>query len=216
MLKTVSRIPFTLVMLTVWCYWTSVVLMILRSRLKLRSASGALPRSTLERGLWLFWVPIVIAWQVLPDMAFTSSYPFLRAPQWIVEHPPVIVNWLAVVAAVTSYVLTVPCWLAMGSNWSLAVVPGKQTSLITDGFYARVRHPIYALGLLLMGATVVVAPSPAVLLVGLGHLSMVLLKAANEERFLRDQHGQRYLDYCQRTGRFLPWPARRAPTSAAR
>jgi len=191
-------------MIVVWCYWISVVVMILRSRLKLRTEAGAVPQSRLERWMWLLWVPTVIGWQVLPGLGYLSTLPVLRASQWAIDHPYHLVNWFAVAAAIIAYVLTVPCWLSLGSNWSLAIVPDKKTSLVTEGFYSRVRHPIYALGLLLMASTLVVAPSLAMLLVGTTHFALVLLKSANEEQFLKQKHGQAYLDYCHRTRRFVP------------
>ncbi|RIK80332.1 MAG: hypothetical protein DCC67_09575 [Planctomycetota bacterium] len=205
-----TRLPFQIVVCTVWLYWFSVLVMIARSRLKLGARAGAVPRSTRERWMWLAWAPTIVAWQVLPDLAYTSSSPALRAGDWAVAHPNHLVNWLAVAAAAAAYVLTVPCWLAMGSNWSLAIVPGKQTSLVTKGFYSKVRHPIYALGLLLMAATVVVAPSPAMMLAAASHCTLVMLKAGTEERFLTEKHGESYLEYCQRTSRFVPWPAKAA------
>lgn len=203
-----SRLPFYIVMTTVWCYWASVLLMIIRSHLKHKTQAGAMPKSIVERWMWLLWVPTVIGWQVLPGLGYLTTLPVLRAPQWAVDHPYHLINWCAVIAAIVAYAFTAPCWLAMGSNWSLAIVPGKKTNLVTEGFYSRVRHPIYALGILLMLATVVVAPSPAVILVGLSHLGLVVLKSFNEERFLKQKHGRDYEEYCRRTGRFLPWPAR--------
>ena len=203
------RLPLAIVMVTVWCYWLSVVVMIVRSRLKLGAAAGAVPKTGLESWMWLIWVPTVIAWQVLPGQAYVTSLPLLSAPQWAIDHPIALLDWIAVVAAILAYVLTVPCWLTLGSNWSLAIVPGKATSLVTRGFYARVRHPIYSLGLVLMAATVAVAPSPAMLVVGGAHLILIVLKSANEERFLKQKHGQVYVEYCRRTRRFLPWPDKR-------
>jgi protein-S-isoprenylcysteine O-methyltransferase Ste14 len=72
--------------------------------------------------------------------------------------------------------------------------------------YARIRHPIYALGVVLMTATMVVAPSPAMLLVGISHIILVLLKVESEEQFLIQEHGQLYDDYCKRSGRYFPRP----------
>jgi protein-S-isoprenylcysteine O-methyltransferase Ste14 len=210
------RLPVNIVAITVWCYWLSVVVMILRSHLRLKSAAGAVPKTGLERWMWLIWVPTVIGWQVFPRLAYQTSIPLLAASQWSTNHPSAILDWLAVVAAILAYVFTVPCWLTLGTNWSLAVVPEKQASLITRGFYAQVRHPIYSLGLVLMAATIAVAPSPAMLLVGIAHLVMVFLKSANEERFLERLHGQVYREYRRRTSRFFPWPGRMGTASASR
>ena len=154
--------------------------------------------------MWLFWVPTVLAWQVLPIMAYRVSLPLICVPEWVAERPIMLLDVFAVVAALAAYVLTVPCWLTLGANWSLAVVPQKQTNLVTSGWYGRIRHPIYALGLLLMLATVAVAPSPAMLMVAAVHLTLVILKVAGEERHLKERHGRAYQDYCRRTGRFFP------------
>jgi protein-S-isoprenylcysteine O-methyltransferase Ste14 len=202
------RVPVAIVILTVWVYWISVLLMILRSRFKLNAAAGAVPQTGLERWMWMIWVPTVFAWLLVPPIGYLTTLPFLRVPPWAVEQPQVLLDWLAAAAAVFAYLATIPCWLTLGSNWSLAVVPGKETQLVTRSFYARMRHPIYALGLLLMAATVVAAPSAAMLVVGCSHLALVLLKSTNEERFLEQRHGQVYLDYCRKTRRFLPWPKR--------
>ena len=199
-----TRTPQTIVVIIVWCYWLSVLLLLVRSRTKFRAAGGAVPKTKRESGMWLVWVPTVLLWQLLPILAYRSTLPLIAAPKWMVDNPNPLVDWLAVLAAGLAYMLTIPCWLAMGSNWSLAVVPDKSTSLLTDGVFARTRHPIYALGILLMAATVAVAPSVAMLVVGALHLTMVILKAASEEHHLKRMHGESYREYCRRTGRFFP------------
>ena len=42
------------------------------------------------------------------------------------------------------------------------------------------------------------------LVVALVHVTLMIVKARNEERFLAAQHGKVYTDYMARTGRFLP------------
>ncbi len=198
--------PLAVIIVTsiVWCYWLSVLLMIVRSHWKHRTSAGAVPQTGGERKMWLIWVPTVLGWHLCPILAYYSSWPPIAAPRWFVDHRLVVLDVLAVLAALAAYALTVPCWLTLGSNWSLAVVPNKPTNLVTTGWYGRVRHPIYALGLLLMLATVMVAPSPAMLVVAGAHLTLVVLKIRSEERYLKQKHGQSYQDYCDRTWRFFP------------
>ena len=199
-----SQLPVMIVATIVWCYWLSVLVMIVRSRLKHHTAAGAVPQTERERWMWLVWVPTVFAWLAFPVLGYRPTLPMVAALHWAPDHIVVFIQWLAVLAALLAYALTVPCWLALGSNWSLAVVPNKKTNLVTDGWYSRIRHPIYALGLLLMLATVAVVPSPAVVVLAAVHTTLVVLKVANEERYLTQRHGQAYVDYCGRTGRFLP------------
>ncbi len=198
-------LPATIVALTVWCYWACVVVLVVRSHLRFRTAAGAVPRTARERRLWRLWTPAILAWQVLPMLAAASSLPLCRLPSLAVEHSGVYgLRWAAAAVGVLAFAATIPCWLGMGRNWSLAVVPRKRTRLITSGVFAHVRHPIYALSILLMLATMVAVPTPAMMAVGLVHLWMIQGKALSEEKFLRQQYGEEYAAYCGRTGRFLP------------
>ena len=92
----------------------------------------------------------------------------------------------------------------------MAVVPGEATRLVTGGLYARVRHPIYALSMLLMICSVVVVPTLPFAVVGALHLCLMVLKARNEEAHLLGTHGEVYARYRARTSRFLPRLRRRA------
>ena len=79
-----------------------------------------------------------------------------------------------------------------------------QQVLITDGPFARVRHPIYGYQLLLMLASLVVVPTTPMLIVAVVHLALMVAKARNEERHLLGTHGGDYAAYMGRTGRFFP------------
>jgi protein-S-isoprenylcysteine O-methyltransferase Ste14 len=196
--------PVIIVVTTVWVYWASVLIMIARSHLLHRTQSGTLPRTGLERWMWLLWVPTVFGWLGMPVLAMLTEWPHVSMPQWSTHASLAILNWIAAGVALLAYGLTVPCWLTLGDNWSLAVVPGKKSTLVTRGLYRRMRHPIYSLGLLLMLATVTATPSPAMVVVSLTHLTLILLKCRSEESFLKSRHGQTYEAYCAETGRLFP------------
>lgn len=86
----------------------------------------------------------------------------------------------------------------------MAVVPGQQTELVRAGFYGFVRHPIYALSIALMLNSVVVIPTLSMIVLALLHFPFTAIKVRSEERFLRDIHGEGYINYCRRTGHFFP------------
>jgi protein-S-isoprenylcysteine O-methyltransferase Ste14 len=152
--------------------------------------------------MWRVWAPVVLLWQVLPNAALHSHHGALAPLTWWPRLPAV--PWIASGAAILALGLTIPCWLGMGTNWSMAIVPGKKTELLTRGPFRVVRHPIYSLSIVLMTATLAAFPSPAMLLAGVAHIAMLHLKARSEERFLLNTHSQSYADYCRRTGRFAP------------
>jgi len=50
----------------------------------------------------------------------------------------------------------------------------------------------------------VLLPSPLMLIAGLLMLSFLQWEARREEKYLIVHHGNSYVEYCQRTGGFLP------------
>lgn len=200
-----TDLPQLVVATTVTLYWTCVAAMVVRSWSKFKVASGSLPKSRLERGMWLLWVPTILAWNLLAwnsSNAVTESVASLGMPG--LDGLWYLVVCLATLAACFAFLTTTRCWLGMGRNWSMAVTPSKETELITEGFFSKVRHPIYALSLMLMISTVVVVANWMMLLVGSIHCCMLFLKAWNEERYLCQAHGNQYEEYRQRTNRFIP------------
>jgi protein-S-isoprenylcysteine O-methyltransferase Ste14 len=197
-------LPCIVMAATVWAYWACVGAMIVRVRRRTRKLSGIVPSQRLEQLMWVVWVPLVAAWMLLPFVAAGSTSPPWQLPAWARDLPMLALRWAAVATGLTCLGLSIHCWLRMGRNWRMAVAPDQQTELVTTGLYGLVRHPIYALSILLMLCTVVVAPTAPVLVMALIHISMMLAKARNEERFLVGRHGTAYRLYMQRTGRFLP------------
>jgi protein-S-isoprenylcysteine O-methyltransferase Ste14 len=201
----VKDLPASILSCTIWAYWSGVVLMSLVSRWRYRNAAGLLPRKTSEQIVWPLWVLVVAGWNVGPWLAMRSHHLLLALPDWI--HSTAALTGIRLTAAclgVAALLLTVRCWIAMGRSWSMAVVPGKKTELVTSGLYAYVRHPIYFLSICLMLTSLFVIPTPLMLGLAVVHIGLLTMKARCEEQFLLALHGAGYADYCRRTGRFCP------------
>ncbi len=203
-------LPAAVLTATIWGYWLCVGVMIVRVRRKTRKHPGVVPRQPLERVMWLFWVPLVVAWITLPYLAATRSAGPWALPE--LAHGPVWIalRWGAAALGLACLALSIECWTRMGSRWRMAVVPGEKTELVTGGLYARVRHPIYALSIALMILSAVVVPTVPMLAIAAIHVCLMVIKARNEEVFLLGVHGGTYERYRARTGRFLPRLAHRA------
>ena len=115
-----------------------------------------------------------------------------------------VLRWIAAFVALLALAGTIRCWLRMGDDWRMDVGLDGQGTLITDGPFARIRHPIYALSVLLMLWTVVIVPTAPMLVIAAVHIALMNMKARNEERHLLAVHGDAYARYLQRTGRFFP------------
>lgn len=197
-------LPAFVLAVTIWAYWACVVAMAVRVRRRTRKLAGILPSQGLERLMWLTWIPLVITWMTLPWLAATRVGRPWGLPEFAQLWPYAGLRWAGAAIGVVCLVLSIECWLRMGANWRMAVTPGQKTELVTTGLYGHVRHPIYALSILLMLCTVSVVPTLPVAVIALIHIVLMHVKARNEERFLTGMHGDAYVQYCGRTGRFFP------------
>ena len=155
--------------------------------------------------MWIIWVPLVAAWITLPYLALVRTHPLLAMPIFVQQSAGyVALRWIAAVCAVICLLLTSLCWSRMGTHWRMAVSLKGEEELITDGPFRHVRHPIYALSMLLMICSAVVVPTAPMLAVAFVHLVLNHLKARNEENHLLTVHGDAYRRYLARTGRFFP------------
>jgi protein-S-isoprenylcysteine O-methyltransferase Ste14 len=202
-------IPLVVVALTISAYWLRVGAMVIRARHRQHRDVGVVPERAAERAMWLVLVPLVAAWCALPWLALTHDHGWLALPSFTrdgVVYPGV--RWVAAVAAVICLAMTLQCWRTMGRDWRMDISE-RNTALVTGGLFARVRHPIYAFSIAMMIATALVLPTPAMLLVAAIHVALMNIKARNEEAHLARMHGDTYLRYVQRPGRFLPRAAAR-------
>ncbi|MBK9114373.1 MAG: isoprenylcysteine carboxylmethyltransferase family protein [Betaproteobacteria bacterium] len=197
-------VPGWVVTATIWTYWIGVGAMIVRVRRHTRRVVGVVPEQRLERTMWLIWVPLVAAWAALPWLALHRAGSPWGLPEFALGGSYAAARWAAAAVAVACLAATIRCWARMGKDWRMAVTREENQALITDGMFSRVRHPIYALSILLMMATMVIVPTVPMLVVGAIHIGLMIVKAGNEERHMLTCHGDAYARYLARTGRFLP------------
>jgi protein-S-isoprenylcysteine O-methyltransferase Ste14 len=197
--------PAILLTATIWAYWVGVGGMIVRVHRATHRLGGLVPEQRLERSLWLIWVPLIAAWLTLPYLALVRGSALLAISPWARELAAYsALRWIAAPTALISLLLTSLCWSRMGTGWRMDVSLEGKEELITDGPFRHVRHPIYALSMLLMACSVIVVPTIPMLIVGAVHFVLMQIKARNEERHLLAVHGDAYRRYLARTGRFVP------------
>ena len=197
-------IPLLVVALTVCAYWLRVGAMVVRMRRREHRDVGVVPERAGERAMWLLFVPVVALWCALPWLGLGRAGGLLAVPAFAQDgtvYPAL--RFVAAAAAVACLLLTLRCWRRMGREWRMDI-SDRNTALITDGPFGRIRHPIYAFSIAMMVATAIVLPTPPMLAVEAVHLVLMNVKARNEEAHLARLHGDAYARYVARTGRFLP------------
>ncbi|HTS70541.1 MAG TPA: isoprenylcysteine carboxylmethyltransferase family protein [Terriglobia bacterium] len=183
-------------------YWTGVWFQARRVRRRIGRSTNTRPRGLKEKLLWAGWVFVVVAWLALPFLSAggTGLPGTLIIPSLV--HP--LGGVLGLIMMGAGYAGTLWCYIAMGNAWRMGVDRNEKTDLVTRGPYRLVRHPIYLCQVVMVAAIVVLLPSVLSLIVLIIHLVCVLIKAADEESYLRTLLGRSYKAYCARTGGWIP------------
>ena len=138
--------------------------------------------------------PILIMLQVYPDR------PLYTIPSpWI--YLTVVLQGLATVIAIATLVQTDP-FEFLGLKQLTETFESKPPVLVTDGWYARVRHPLYVTAFVLVWLTSEMTVNRLALYIVL--TLYLWIGAYFEERKLLKDFGQAYADYKVRVPMFLP------------
>jgi len=112
----------------------------------------------------------------------------------------IVPYWASASLATVGAVLMI--WARVSLGRSIGLVPALR-SLVTQGPYGYVRHPIYSGGSLVFIANVLSSYTPRNLMIVVIGIVLLVLKSFAEEHFLRSDPG--YADYMKRVRwRFLP------------
>lgn len=132
---------------------------------------------------------------------------------WSSVNLPIGVRWLGVGLGVIAAVLLIVVFRSLGTNLTDTVVARARHTLVTSGPYRWVRHPFYVASALAMAANSLVTANWFLALTGAVTIVLLVTRTKTEEEKLVERFGDEYLEYMQRTGRFIP---RRAPIPSGR
>ncbi|MFX1367402.1 MAG: methyltransferase family protein [Promethearchaeota archaeon] len=141
----------------------------------------------------------------------TLLIPFIAMDFW---------NWLYPIASFESYhpvqVLVAGLLIASGavlamkasSVISVSTVADMRSDrtpeLITDGIYAKIRHPLYLATILLLVGLLLLYPFIEVTIFSLSLIAYTLIGSYFEERKLVAHYGEKYIEYRKTAGFILP------------
>ena len=195
------------VFLSAFVYWAGVWVQARRVRKRIGRSPNLKPRGAREKMLWLGWFVVILVWLGQPFLIQSDqAIPGLRLASSLLT-PFSLVAGLVLI--LIGYACTLWCYKVMGTAWRIGINPGEKNFLVTGGPYGAVRHPIYLFQIVMLAGVVLLLPTLCSLLILVIHLICVLIKACDEESYLRGVHGKDYEGYMARTGRLLPRLVRR-------
>jgi protein-S-isoprenylcysteine O-methyltransferase Ste14 len=80
----------------------------------------------------------------------------------------------------------------------------RKAELVTDGIYARVRHPLYLATILAFAALAFLYPFPVVIVFAISMIGYTMVGAFFEERKLLIHYGDEYRNYKKQAGFIIP------------
>src|SRR5262249_12302645 len=120
-----------------------------------------------------------------------------------IARPPVWSACIGWVFMATGIAITATAQGAMGVSWRIGI-DRDPTELVTRGPFGWVRNPIYAGMISVVAAVAFLLPSPLSAFIAVESACLVAIQARLEEAHLARLHGDRYLAYARRVGRFVP------------
>lgn len=93
----------------------------------------------------------------------------------------------------------------MGNSLRIGLDPAEHTALVTTGPFRWVRNPIYTAMVTYLAAMVLLIPNPAsIAAVAVLFIAEEFQVRRVEEPYLKTVHGDTYMGYGARVGRFVP------------
>lgn len=128
-------------------------------------------------------------------------------PAWVARLSLPLPAWLRVAGAalaLASLAYLALVHRALGLHWSASLRLRDGHRLVTEGPYARVRHPMYTAIFGYMTGLSLAASNWAVLLPRAVQAARLYARIPAEERMLAEEFGEEYGAYAARSGRLLP------------
>jgi protein-S-isoprenylcysteine O-methyltransferase Ste14 len=114
--------------------------------------------------------------------------------------------WLGLLVAIASLAMFRATHRALGRNWSVSLELRESHTLVTDGIYRRIRHPMYTAFWLWALAQALLLPNWVAGFAGLIGFGILFFgRVAREERMMQESFGDQYRDYKAQTFRVIPW-----------
>jgi protein-S-isoprenylcysteine O-methyltransferase Ste14 len=177
-------------------YWGTVAIKCIRIARVIRKDPNVIPRERTGRLLRLVWAPVLGIWIAYPLLHLHKMH--TASPLWGA------ISLCGAVICIFALGASYHCWREMGTSWRIGIDPNEKTTMIVSGAYRCVRHPIYALSIMLVLGTLAAIPTFVMLVVALIHTALMQIEARREEQHMLRTQGEVYRNYMKTAGRFIP------------
>lgn len=184
--------------ITVFAIFLAMAVSYTQKRANQAYAEGKQPVPSIRRFKPLSKIIFVI------NMLITLASYWLISPLFLTIHHNLGLQLLGALIVLIGYINLNRAFNALGNNYSPLFDSYAPNNLVTQGVYARIRHPIYLFNLFVSFGLALSSGSLIVVVGALIGLAFILKSITLEEYYLTHRFPE-YEAYTQRTSRLIPF-----------
>ena len=183
----------------IWVLLTIAWYVIRRPHVR-RARKTPVRHSARDRREWMLLAVSLTGLGVLPFLYVATGFPVSA------DYPfRPLQGWFGAAVALAALTMFYLSHRELGRNWSISLDVRETHKLVTDGVYARIRHPMYTAFWLWALAQALLLPNWVAGLSGLvGFGTLYAFRVGREEKLMLDAFGNEYRAYMARTARLVP------------
>jgi protein-S-isoprenylcysteine O-methyltransferase Ste14 len=143
--------------------------------------------------LWVVMIVLPLAYSATNWLEFANY----TLPAWM--------GWVGIFILICALLVFTRAHIDLKSNWSPTLEIFKQHTLVTQGIYGYIRHPMYASQWLWVIAQILLLQNwlagPIDLIL---FIPFYILRVRAEEKMMIDAFGDQYREYMKKTGGVIP------------
>ena len=185
-----------IIWLIFFAYWAGEILYELATR-RTKKVEKREPLAVALSSRLTLWIAIFLVLTTFAQKYYPFGASFLPS-SFIIAYAGFAVGLCGIFFAIWARIM-------LGGNWSADAVLKKGQTLVKNGPYGIVRHPIYT------GITIGIAGSAIAenTVTGLVAIFFVVLfsyfRIKDEEKLMKEKFGSNYADYAKKVKAFVPW-----------
>lgn len=148
-------------------------------------------------GVIVYWNGGIISLDKFTRLAYYTSFSFMV---------PTVIRWFSVITFFIGVALLYQVLTTLGRNYSMSLHTREKHTLVQDGPYGYVRHPMYTVLFICWMSISILSANGIIAISSLAMLTLVMFfRTPIEERMMRKGFGQSYDVYCEKIPyRFFP------------
>ncbi|MDR2434909.1 MAG: isoprenylcysteine carboxylmethyltransferase family protein [Treponema sp.] len=154
----------------------------------------------------------IILERILLPIALLTSFVFIIITALHIKLPAIISNYLINIIWI-KYIGIIFCYIGLiiflfalisfGKAWRIGIDENNTNELITTGMFKYSRNPIFLFMDLYFLGIMLIYPNIIFILLATGTIIGIHLQILREEKFLSSKFGEKYIEYKNRTGRYI-------------